>query len=626
MKLLPIPLSPLGGPPLGMWSSDLLWRYPPAPPSPLAELKTQLPTQLSTDPRLWGREEVVIFLRWTEREFDLPKFELDLFQMNGKALCLLTKNDLAERCPGAGDIIHNVLQLLIRDAQSLHRHLPSSPVTPTSRYPLSPHSHPPTPNWSSLAPPDNPFYASHLQHFMASNSVTLSPAPSVESQAGSPPQNQQETASSTAFSSSVNSNTDNTRSVESSEARASSASGSDSAGRSSMQAGTSSGSSSHQSDSEEETSNKYKTKISKLLPPPITQLHSSTYLHQQSPPVTPNIKEATANLLLQQQHNVHKQLGLEYSQHGLFFNGQHDSTNGGNTSGSSSASPSTPTTPGYMSVKREFFPDAPSEPNTNGRLLWDFLQQLLNDHQQRYSNYIAWKCRDTGVFKIVDPAGLAKLWGIQKNHLSMNYDKMSRALRYYYRVNILRKVQGERHCYQFLRNPSELKSIKNISLLRQSMANSNQQQQTSSQVHQVSTNAAAALQASALASLLPQSTNLHQLTAALKMEYNMNNKAEDEPTDLTTSSNSSSERTYMKSEADCYPLIRGSNGLTTIQLLRQHQESISQHLANSHSSSSSPTSLSPPIHNLSLHKETSVCDQSDEEMPTDLRRHPKNYD
>jgi ETS translocation variant 6/7 len=84
----------------------------------------------------------------------------------------------------------------------------------------------------------------------------------------------------------------------------------------------------------------------------------------------------------------------------------------------------------------------------DGRLLWDFLQQLLNDPTQRYTNYIAWKNHDTGVFKIVDPAGLAKLWGIQKNHLSMNYDKMSRALRYYYRVNILRKVQGERHCYQ----------------------------------------------------------------------------------------------------------------------------------------------------------------------------------
>lgn len=85
---------------------------------------------------------------------------------------------------------------------------------------------------------------------------------------------------------------------------------------------------------------------------------------------------------------------------------------------------------------------------TDGRLLWDFLQQLLNDSMQRYTNYITWKNRDSGVFKIVDPPGLAKLWGIQKNHLSMNYDKMSRALRYYYRVNILRKVQGERHCYQ----------------------------------------------------------------------------------------------------------------------------------------------------------------------------------
>lgn len=272
--------------------------------------------------------------------------------MNGKAICLLTKNDLAERCPGAGDIIHNVLQLLIRDAQSLHRHLPSSPVTPTSRYPLSPHSHPPTPNWSSLAPPDNAFYANHLQHFMASNSVTLSPAPSLESQAGSPPQNQQETASSVFNSNGSVSSADRASSSEHAETRERSASGSDSAGNSSNQAGTSSGSSSHQSDSEEENPNSYKGKTAKLLPPPINHIQSSSYIHQQSPPVTPNIKETTASLLLQQQHN-------------LFFNNSNEFVNNGNTSGSSSASPSTPTTPGYMSVKREFFPDTPSEPNTS---------------------------------------------------------------------------------------------------------------------------------------------------------------------------------------------------------------------------------------------------------------------
>jgi ETS translocation variant 6/7 len=47
-------------------------------------------------------------------------------------------------------------------------------------------------------------------------------------------------------------------------------------------------------------------------------------------------------------------------------------------------------------------------PSTNGRLLWDFLQQLLNDGTQRYTSYIQWKNKETGVFKIVDPAGLAR--------------------------------------------------------------------------------------------------------------------------------------------------------------------------------------------------------------------------
>lgn len=190
MKLLPIPLPPIGAPPpMGIWSSDFMWRYS-APHSPLAEMKTQLPPQLSPDPRIWGREDVALFLQFCEREFDLPKFDLDLFQMNGKALCLLTKNDLAERIPGAGDILYNVLQMLIRESQMLHKHLPSSPVTPTSRYPFSPHSQPPTPNWSSLAPPDSPFHAAHIQHLMQSNSVTLSPAPSIDSQGRSPPQHQ----------------------------------------------------------------------------------------------------------------------------------------------------------------------------------------------------------------------------------------------------------------------------------------------------------------------------------------------------------------------------------------------------------------------------------------------------
>lgn len=110
-------------------------------------------------------------------------------------MCLLTRTDLSDRAPGSGDVIHNVLQLLVRDANMLQRCLPSSPVTPTSRhgYPLSPHSHPPTPNWSILTQngSESSFHPTHAAtlaaHLMAqSNSVTLSPAPSVDSQAGSP--------------------------------------------------------------------------------------------------------------------------------------------------------------------------------------------------------------------------------------------------------------------------------------------------------------------------------------------------------------------------------------------------------------------------------------------------------
>ncbi|KAH0568220.1 ETS variant transcription factor anterior open [Cotesia typhae] len=394
MKLLPTiqlpqlpPVSAAGGmtgmdsrlPPgisLPFSPTDLLWRYPTMsfpshpPQSPLLDFKTHLPSSLASDPRVWSRDDVATFLRWAEREFDLPQFDMDMFQMNGKALCLLTKSDLGERCPGAGDVLHNVLGMLARDFNQLQRCLPSSPVTPTrhSAYPLSPHSHPPTPTWA-----ENHYAAANLASLMSANSVTLSPAPSVDSQAGSPGH------------------------TESNQIQV------------------------YRSDSDEDN-------------------HQSS----SSPPATPTALTAQrlSEVCVKDQPSPTLPPQLM------------------------------PLTPGGFrpaSTAREFFPSDSPEPNTNGRLLWDFLQQLLNDPSQRYTHYIAWKSQETGVFKIVDPPGLARLWGIQKNHLSMNYDKMSRALRYYYRVNILRKVQGERHCYQFLRNPTELKNIKNISLLRQQM-------------------------------------------------------------------------------------------------------------------------------------------------------------
>ena len=41
----------------------------------------------------------------------------------------------------------------------------------------------------------------------------------------------------------------------------------------------------------------------------------------------------------------------------------------------------------------------------------------------------------------------------------MNYDKLSRSLRYYYEKGIMQKVAGERYVYKFVCNPEALFQI-----------------------------------------------------------------------------------------------------------------------------------------------------------------------
>ena len=50
---------------------------------------------------------------------------------------------------------------------------------------------------------------------------------------------------------------------------------------------------------------------------------------------------------------------------------------------------------------------------------------------------------------MVDPDEVARRWGERKNKPNMNYDKLSRALRYYYDKNIMTKVHGKRYAYKF---------------------------------------------------------------------------------------------------------------------------------------------------------------------------------
>ncbi|BFZ13740.1 hypothetical protein BsWGS_16779 [Bradybaena similaris] len=78
--------------------------------------------------------------------------------------------------------------------------------------------------------------------------------------------------------------------------------------------------------------------------------------------------------------------------------------------------------------------------------LWQFLLELLTDSGN--DSCIKW-VGSKGEFRMVDPEEVARRWGKRKNKPNMNYDKVSRAMRYYYDKMILSKVHGKRYTYSF---------------------------------------------------------------------------------------------------------------------------------------------------------------------------------
>ncbi|XP_069041443.1 ETS domain-containing transcription factor ERF-like [Lepisosteus oculatus] len=101
-------------------------------------------------------------------------------------------------------------------------------------------------------------------------------------------------------------------------------------------------------------------------------------------------------------------------------------------------------TPGIAFPDWAYKPE--SSPGSRQIQLWHFILELLQ--KEEYQNVIAWQ-GDYGEFVIKDPDEVARLWGIRKCKPHMNYDKLSRALRYYYNKRILHKTKGKRFTYKF---------------------------------------------------------------------------------------------------------------------------------------------------------------------------------
>ncbi|KAM8975309.1 protein C-ets-2 [Pelodytes ibericus] len=79
--------------------------------------------------------------------------------------------------------------------------------------------------------------------------------------------------------------------------------------------------------------------------------------------------------------------------------------------------------------------------------LWQFLLELLTD--KSCQPFISWT-GDGWEFKLTDPDEVARRWGKRKNKPKMNYEKLSRGLRYYYDKNIIHKTSGKRYVYRFV--------------------------------------------------------------------------------------------------------------------------------------------------------------------------------
>ena len=64
--------------------------------------------------------------------------------------------------------------------------------------------------------------------------------------------------------------------------------------------------------------------------------------------------------------------------------------------------------------------------------------------------YIQWRNEERMEFELVKPNMVAALWGEYKHKKKMTYEKLSRAIRYYYKTGKIEKIPDRRLQYRFI--------------------------------------------------------------------------------------------------------------------------------------------------------------------------------
>ncbi|XP_034948794.1 ETS-related transcription factor Elf-5-like [Chelonus insularis] len=84
---------------------------------------------------------------------------------------------------------------------------------------------------------------------------------------------------------------------------------------------------------------------------------------------------------------------------------------------------------------------------TQGKL-WEFIRDLLRN-RETCPSLICWEDYSQAKFRFVRSDEVARRWGSRKGNTRMTYEKLSRAMRYYYKSKIFLPVLGRRLVYQF---------------------------------------------------------------------------------------------------------------------------------------------------------------------------------
>ncbi|XP_034056603.1 transcription factor ETV6 isoform X2 [Gymnodraco acuticeps] len=400
------------------------------PASRMEDEPARLPAHLRLQPVFWSREDVAQWLRWAEKEFALRPITSGSFQMNGKALLLLTKEDFRYRSPHSGDVLYELLQHILkqrkphvfypsayfpgnsfhslpegasqhlkledtvrrapRGSEPLPQHPPTIELRHRARSPhlQTPRRSPPEPHPPRTATDD------HLQTFSQLPDSNHHPQEEM-------------------YPLSVSPAAPNGRCVTPRDPCPGSPGG--------QEAGP--------------------PRVIQLIPSAIMNpllLSPSRsgggaamdFRHIRGPPSHAPLENGREL----KGHSLHPQMSLSQQQllqeEALYRNHV------------------------IMPVSPPEEQQIPIGRIADCRLLWDYVYQLLSN--SRYENYIRWEDTESKVFRIMDPNGLARLWGNHKNRTNMTYEKMSRALRHYYKLNIIRKEPGQRLLFRFMKTPDEI--------------------------------------------------------------------------------------------------------------------------------------------------------------------------